>query len=164
MCEWDRLVPTMTRAFAALLVLPALAFAQDKEDHAIGTWRFLPELSTYVSAPAPKESIREWRKAGDGKVTFLHNGTSAAGKPFHTEFTAAYDGKPYPFKGGTLYNSVALTWKSPDKVEQVFRKDDKVTVRATRTISKDGRRMFIDSQGSMPDGRKFQNLLYYERQ
>ena len=132
------------------------------QDLGHGTWRFIPAESTYESAPAPKESRRQWIPDGEG-VKFIHDGTSAEGKPFHTEFRAAYDGKPVPFIGGTLYDSVALFSKGPRKVEQVFTLKGKVTVKAVRTISKDGKKMTIDSRGSRADGTKFKNILVYER-
>lgn len=132
------------------------------QDLGQGTWRFIPSESTYESAPAPKESKRQWIPDGDG-VKFLHDGINAEGKPFHTEFRAAYDGKPVPFVGGTLYDSVALFSKGPRKVEQVFTLKGKVTVKAVRTISKDGKKMTIDSRGSRADGTKFKNILVYQR-
>jgi Tol biopolymer transport system component len=136
--------------------------AQPPLDRGIGKWRFLKEASTYESGPGPKESRRQWVKDGD-QVKFLHDGTSMDGKPFHTEFIAKYDGKQYPFQGGTLYNSVALFLRSADRVDQVFQLDGKVTVEATRTISPDGKRMTIDSHGALPSGKRFRNLLIYER-
>ena len=132
------------------------------QDLGHGTWRFIPAESTYQSAPAPKESKRQWIPDGDG-VKFLHDGINADGKPFHTEFRAAYDRKPVPFVGGTLYDAVALFSKGPRKVEQVFTLKGKVTVKAVRTISKDGKKMTIDSRGSRADGTKFKNILVYER-
>ncbi len=132
------------------------------QDLGHGTWRFIPAESTYESAPAPKESKRQWIPDGDG-VKFLHDGINADGKPFHTEFRSAYDGKPVPFVGGTLYDAVALFSKGPRKVEQVFTLKGKVTVKAIRTISKDGKKMTIDSRGSRADGTKFKNILVYER-
>jgi hypothetical protein len=38
-----------------------------------------------------------------------------------------------------------------------------VTVEASRKISPDGKRMTIDSRGTLPSGKKFRNLLIYER-
>ena len=136
--------------------------AKTREDRGVGTWRVVAGASTYESGPAPRESRRQWVKEGDG-VRFLHDGVSAGGKAFHTEFTAKYDGKPYPFVGGTLYNTVALHWKSADRVDQVFQKDGVVTVRATRTVSPDGKRLTIDARGNGAAGKRFRNLLVYER-
>lgn len=148
-----------------LLLAPAALdlAAQTKTDRGVGKWRFLPAVSTYESGPAPRESRRQWIPDGD-RVRFLHDGISSDGKPFHTEFTAGYDGLSNPFVGGTLYNSVALRLRSPSRVDQVFRKDGVVTVKATRTISADGKRMTIDSRGTLPTGKRFRNLLVYERE
>jgi hypothetical protein len=143
------------------LFLPLMIFAETK-DLGLGTWVFVPEKSTYESGPAPKESKRQWIAQGDS-VQFLHDGVNAEGKPFHTEFTVKYDGKPAPFVGGTLYDAVSLKLKSPHLVEQTFTLQGKVTVRATRTISKDGKTMTIDSRGERKDGTKFKNLLVYKR-
>lgn len=139
-------------AIYALLMIAAAV-----EDLGQGTWKFVPGASRYESAPAPKESKRQWIADGDG-VKFLHDGVNAQGKPFHTEFRAGYDGKFVPFTGGTLYDSVSLHWKNPRRVDQVFTLKGKVTVKATRTISNDGKRMTIDSRG-----KGFRNLLIYER-
>jgi hypothetical protein len=140
-----------------IALIGILMFAAAVEDLGQGAWRFLPEVSRYESGPAPKASKRQWIPDGDG-VKFLHDGVNATGKDFHTEFRAGYDGKFVPFTGGTLYDSVALHWKNPRRVDQVFTLKGKVTVKATRTISKDGKRMTIDSRG-----KGFRNLLVYER-
>jgi hypothetical protein len=109
-----------------LFLSGAGVLAQDKVDRALGKWRFLREISQYESGPGPRESRRQWVRDGDG-VRFLHDGTNLDGTAFHTEFRAKYDGKQYPFQGGTLYNSVALTWRSPNRVDQVFELDGKVS-------------------------------------
>ena len=127
------------------------------DDRALGAWRFLPAESRYESAPAPRQSQRQWVADGDW-VRFLHDGVNADGKPFHTEFRARYDGKPYPFTGGALYDHVALFWRNASRVDQVFTKQGAVTVRARRSISRDGRRMTIDARG-----KGFRNKLVYER-
>ena len=144
-----------------LLLAPLLLVAQI-EDRAIGTWRFVPKDSTYQSAPAPRSSTRQWVKDG-ARVKFIHDGVGADGKPFHTEFSAAYDNKLNPVTGGTLYDSVALTQRNPNRVDQTFTMKGKITVKAIRTISKDGKRMTIESRGKKSDGTIFRNLLVYER-
>jgi len=150
-------------AIALAAAMPLMRAQQTRQDLAIGTWQFVPEGSTYQSGPAPSRSIRQWAAAPNGLVRFQHEGSSASGQEFHTEFLAGYDGKLVPFIGGTLYDSVALFWRNSHTVEQIFRLKGKVTVTAIRKISNDGKRMTIDSRGSKPDGTKFRNLLIYSR-
>ena len=48
-------------------------------------------------------------------------------------------------------------------MDQVFELDGKVTVRTTRTISPDGKRMSIIARGTLPTGKPFVNRMVYER-
>lgn len=150
----------MTIASILLLALAAPAM----EDAALGTWKFNPKVSVYESGPGPKESQRIWEKVGEGRVRFLHTGISQDGKPFKTEFTAAYDGKDYPVTGGSLYDTVSLKMIDARTVEQIFKKGGKVTVRARRMVSPDGKRLMITAEGANAKGKKFRNRLVYERQ
>lgn len=136
--------------------------ALPQEDAALGTWRFVPAESKYESGPAPKESQRVWEKAGDG-VRFLHTGVAADGKPFRTEFTAKFDGKRYPVKGGGLYDSVVLERVDARTVKQTFRKGETVTVQARRVVSADGKKLTIVAMGNNAQGKPFRNLLVYAR-
>lgn len=128
------------------------------EDRGLGKWQFIAAESRYESGPAPQHSQREWIAEGNDGVRFVHDGVSAEGKKFHTEFSAKYDSKRYPFSGGTRYDEVALYWRNPSRVEQVFTLKGVVTVRATRTISSDGKRMVIEAKGE-----GFHNKLVYQR-
>lgn len=143
-----------------LFVTTALTAA----DLGIGTWRFNAAASTYESSPAPRESTRIWQPAGEGKVRFLHTSVSRDGHKGITEFVAGYDGKEYPVKGSSRYNTVSLKLVDDHVVEQVFRLKGEITVRATRTVSKDSKRMTIIATGSNPGGRAFRNILVYDRQ
>lgn len=142
-----------------LLLLASLAI----DDAALGVWRFDPSASIYQSAAAPRESQRTWLEQG-GQLRFVHEGISADGKPFRTEFTAPVDGAPGVVTGSGLYDSVVLRRVSRRKVEQIFRKGSAVTVRATRTVSRDGKTMVIIARGKRADGRPFRNRLVYRRQ
>jgi hypothetical protein len=142
----------------------ALAGVLHAGDLGLGVWKFNRAASTYESSPAPRESTRVWEQAGEGKVRFLHTTVSADGKKGRTEFVAGYDGKDYPVTGSSRYDTVSLKLLSDHVVEQTFRLKGAVTVRATRTVSGDGRRMTIVAAGANPDGRAFRNVLVYDRQ
>lgn len=149
-------------AWSFCLLFPLVAQGQI-EDQGIGTWQFVAKGSRYESGPAPAASIRRWVLMPEGKVRFVHDGTGADGKKFHTEFLAAYDGRPVPFIGGTLYDSVALVLRDKRTVEQNFYLNGNLTVRARRKISRDAKTMTIDSRGVKKDGTKFRNWLIYSR-
>ena len=134
-------------------------------DRAVGTWRYLSLESSYESGQGPLVSQRRWISSTDGSaVTFVHDFTSQDGEASHLEFTARYDGRQYPVDGSALYNTVSLHWISEHEVRQVFKLDGKTTVEATRTVSPDGKRLTIDSAGTIPStGKDFRNLIIYER-
>lgn len=147
-------------ATALLLIATALSAA----DLGIGAWKFNAAASTYESSPGPRESTRIWQPAGEGKVRFVHATVAQDGSKATTEFVAGYDGKEYPVKGSSRYDTVVLKRVSDHVVEQVFRLRGEITVRATRTVSTDGKRMTIVATGSNPGGRAFRNVLVYDRQ
>ncbi len=141
--------------------------AAPMEDRGLGKWRFNGPASTYESSPAPRESTRIWETAaaagGVPMVHFLHTTVSAQGQSGRTEFTAGYDGREYPVTGSSRYDRVSLKQINANVVEQTFRLKGEVTVRATRTISADGNQMTIIATGTNPDGKKFRNVLVYNR-
>lgn len=144
-----------------MILLLWLALAVD--DAAVGVWKFQAALSDYQSAPAPRESTRQWIDLGD-KIRFVHDGVSADGKKFHTEFTAGFDGQRGTVTGSGSYDSVVLKRMDRRHVAQTFRKGDVVTVEATREISPDGKRMTIIATGKRADGKPFKNTLVYFRE
>jgi hypothetical protein len=152
----------MFRSFVPFLVM-LNALAQPDRDAAVGTWRFDAAASKYESGPAPRDSTRVFERAGD-KIRFLHTGVAANGQPFRTEYTAGYDGKDYPVRGSSRYDTVSQKMMDPNNVDLVFRLRGEVTVTTRRTISPDGKRMTVVAEGANPDGRRFRNILVYLRQ
>ena len=72
----------------------ALCFAADGF---IGTWKLNEAKSTLI-AGTPKNITVVYAAMGDTiKVTI--DGTDAAGKPAHSEWTGKFDGKDYPVTG-----------------------------------------------------------------
>ncbi len=144
-----------------LLLISVAGFAL-AEDRGLGVWHFDPSQSTYESGPAPRQSQREWIAEGEW-VRFRHRGVGADGKPFQTEFRAKYDGTASPVSGSGRYDAVSLKLIDPQTVQQTFTLGGKITVEATRTVSRDGRSMTILARGTNPDGKRFRNVLVYRR-
>jgi hypothetical protein len=127
------------------------------QDLGAGRWRFDEDASHYESSAGPRFSEREFRYT-NGRTHFLHRGMSRDDRPFFTEFQALLDGPPAPVSGSGLYDTVTLRRESPWVVEQVFRLGDRVTVRARRQVSPDGRTLRIEACGDT-----FMNVLIYRR-
>src|SRR5689334_19956902 len=82
----------LTAALCCLAV--AVSFASTAN---MGTWK-LNEAKSKLPAAAPKNDTVVYEAAGDSiKVTV--DGTDAAGKPAHNEWTGKFDGKDYPLTG-----------------------------------------------------------------
>src|SRR5215469_7074494 len=95
---------TIVVSFVLCLVAAALSWAA--ADGFMGTWK-LNESKSKIAAGMAKNSTVVYEAAGDSvKVTI--DGTDAAGKPSHNEWTGKFDGKDYPVTGDASSDSRAL--------------------------------------------------------
>ena len=88
----------------------------------------------------------------------------AEGKPFHTEFTAKYDGKDYPITGDPDVDTVALKRIDANTWAEVLKKSGKEISRGQNAISKDGKTMTRTYTDKNAKGEKVTNTIVYERQ
>ena len=64
----------------------------------LGTWKLNVAQSKFSPGPAPKSSTVTFKAAGQG-VSAVIDGVGPDGAKVHWEYTANFDGKPYPVKG-----------------------------------------------------------------
>lgn len=159
----------LSGALALTLALVATTFAQ--QDPFSGTWKLNVAKSTMQPATASKSEILILKVTGD-EETVSTEAVTADGSREVMKYTARYDGKVYP-------GSTTITGKSvqAQKMNVVLRKIDaktrerlsmdggKVTMRARRALSEDGKILTSTILGIGADGKEVvREIRVFERQ
>jgi hypothetical protein len=97
------------------------------------------------------EKVTVWR------VT--ENGRSVTGS-----FVLHYDGKDHPHDGPGPFDAVNARKLGDGAIEVLYKKDGKVVGRQVRRLSQDGRELTMQSQMSLPTGRRLDRLYVFEKQ
>jgi hypothetical protein len=147
----------------ALVSVPALSSVAFGADNNVGTWKLNVAKSTYSPDPAPKSQTLKIEGWEDG-VKYTSDGIGADGKPTHSEFSAKYDGKDYPFKGNPDADTLSYKRIDANTVEAVTKKDGKTTITAKVVVSKDGKTRTLTMTGKNAKGQGVNNTVVYERQ
>ena len=109
----------------------------------------------------PKSTTRIYEVNGEQeKLT----GTivTSDGKTIPTSFVHIANGTDQPFQtpGADTLSSTRI---DPLTVNYVVKKDGKVVLTGTRTISKDGKTMTLASNGTHAEGKPFESTMVYDR-
>ena len=159
-------VRTLSVSFT-ILVLFAAAGARPHgqvllRDPFAGTWALNVAKSTFAPGPAPKSGQAFIASSGDN-VKLIHEGVTSTGAAARWEYLANHDGKEYPMTGSPDADVVILKRISGSSVESTYKKDGKVTLVNTRTVSADGKTMTVTVKGTNAQGQKVNNVLVYEK-
>jgi len=128
----------------------------------IGTWQNNIAKSKYDPGPAPKSQTLKIEAAGEGeKVT--SETVSADGSKTTSEYTANYDGKPYPIKGSLTADTVALKRVDSHTTERADSRGGKTVQTFTRVVSKDGKTMTVTVKGTNAQGKPVHNVIVFEK-
>lgn len=128
-----RVAIAMLTAFVA--ALPQIANAQGNP--LAGTWKFVPEKSTFTPGPARYQSMT-LTFADSGEPVMNIEGMDAQGKPVKATYTAVPDGKPHPVTGVPNIDSGMWTRNSDTNVSYRYLKGKSIMALGTRVLSADG--------------------------
>jgi hypothetical protein len=150
---------TILLTCAVCFVAVAAGFASSPN---MGTWK-LNEAKSKVPAMAPKNNTVVYEAAGDSiKVTV--DGTDAAGKPSHNEWTGKLDGKDYPLTGDASADTRSYKKIDDRTTELTNKKAGKVTATGRIVISADGKSRTVTVSGTDPGGMKVEYTAFYDKQ
>jgi tetratricopeptide repeat protein len=119
--------------FAGLL--PQLATAQN--NRLAGTWKLLPDKSTFTPGPARYQSMT-LTIPGSGDPVMNIEGVDAQGRPVKGSYTAVPDGKPHPITGIPAFDSGTWTRQNDSVVSYQYSKGRGIAALGTRALSPDG--------------------------
>src|ERR1041384_3886202 len=155
----------LLRATALVMIVIGISvveLAAQRADPIIGTWELNVAKSKYTPGPAPKSETRTYVVAGqDIKVS--SKGVDATGKPTAQSWSLNYDGKDRPQTGSPDADTLSVKRVNAHSVAFTQKRDGKVVITGTRTISADGKVMTITSKGTNRAGQTIDNVEVYEK-
>jgi hypothetical protein len=152
-----------TRSMALTLILGSLAVAVCvAADANMGTWK-LNEAKSKLNPSGPKNHTVVYAAAGDSvKVTV--DGTDAAGKPTHNEWTGKFDGKEYGVTGDAMSDMRSYKRIDDRTLEFTGTKGGKVMVTGRVEVSADGKTRTVTTTGTDAQGNKGSSTAVYDKQ
>jgi hypothetical protein len=142
------------------VALAAATVAQT--DPGLGTWKLNVAKSKFSPGPAPKALSVTFSAAGQG-VKAVIDGAGPDGSKVHWEYTANFDGKPYPVTGNPDGDMVIAKRINPNTVETAYTLKGKPTTTNTRVVSADGKTLTVTSKGTNAQGQTVNNLQVFEK-
>jgi ribosomal protein L21E len=150
---------TIAITLAVGLVGTSLAFAANAN---MGTWK-LNEAKSKVAAGMPKNHTVSYAAEGD-QVKVTVDGTDKDGKPTHSEWTGKFDGKDYPVSGDSMADSRSYTEVNDHTLKMTGKKDGKITLTGTITVSPDGKSRKVKINATDANGKKVTSSTVYDKQ
>ena len=126
-----------------------------------GTWKLNVAKSTFSPGPAPKSMTVSYTPIKDG-VRIRVDLDSAAGAQ-HWDMTPMYDGKDYPIHGNPDADTIAYKRIDARTGESTMKKNGKVAITVTRSLSEDGKTLTLTMKGTNPDGQARNDALVFEK-
>ncbi len=147
----------------AVLALFALAIgvAAQAPDPAVGKWTLNVAKSKFSPGPAPKSTMATISAGAAYKVVV--EAIAADGTKVNWEYSANFDGKPYPVKGNPDGDMVIAKRVNATTVDSSYTLKGKPTTTNTRVVSADGKTMTVTSTGTNAQGQKINNVQVFER-
>ena len=146
----------------SLIVLCCLHSTVWAADPVLGIWNLNVAKSNYRPGPAPKSQTRIYEEHPEGiKVTIKT--VHADGKSTSVEHPVNYDGKEHPVTGSSQTDAIALEKVDEYTSEATLKHAGKVIGTNRRSISRDGRTMTIDYEGTDQRGA-VKNKAVYDKQ
>jgi len=146
---------TLTFCFLAGTV----CFAGDLQ---MGTWKLNGAKSKIT--PGTLKFTTVTFESTLGKVKVTGDGIDADGKPVHSEWTGNFDGKDYPVTGDPISDTRSYTKVGDRTLNLTVKKHGKVIDTGRIVVSADGKSRTVTVSGTTPKGKKFENVVVYDKQ
>lgn len=150
----------------SLCILGVVAHAAD--DPQTGNWKMNLAKSKFVTSTAPRSQTVTVVPYGKDGVSLTVDIVTATGEKANIQYSASYDGKPYPRTetgaGAVSGQTVTLKHIDSQTAERIAYLAGKTLVTERWVISKDGKTRTVSQTGVDAQGKPVNNVLFYERQ
>jgi hypothetical protein len=155
----------LTTAFVAtLLGLASVTVAAwPAADPVVGTWKLNVAMSKATPGPLAKSETRSYTESAQG-MTVSWKTVGADGKESSVSATYKADGKDYPVTGAAAYDGLSLKRIDSQTTEFTLKKGGKAVGTGTRSVSKDGKVLTINSKVTTAGGASAEQTLVFDRQ
>ena len=136
-----------------------VCFAADPQ---MGNWK-LNEAKSKIT-PGTTKNTDVVYSSMLGQVKIKSDGIDPSGKPIHVEWSGKFDGKDYPVTGDPNSDSRSYTKVNDRTLTTTAKKNGKVTVTGQIVVSADGKNRTVTINGTSPKGKKFKNVVVYDKQ
>ena len=148
-------------ALALLFAGVTVASAQDAN---LGTWK-LNEAKSRIAKGATKNHTVVYESAGDLDTTkVIVDGTAADGSATHNEWTGKFNGLYYAVTGDPISDMRMYSRINDRTLSITGKKDGKVTLKGTITISRNGSSRTVSTSVLNAQGRWVRNTAVYDKQ
>ena len=154
----------MKKLSLALCGILLLAAAVQAADSFLGSWTLNIVKSKYDPGPAPKSQTTKLEAAADNGVREIGDRINADRSRTQWEWTAKFDGKDYPVTGDPNSDTRSYTKVNERTLTTANKKNGKVTVTGQIVVSADGKSRTVTLNGTTPKGKKFKNVVVYDKQ
>jgi hypothetical protein len=145
-----------------VIAAAAVELAAQAADPIIGTWELNVAKSKYTPGPAPKSETRTYVIAGQD-IKASSEGVDGTEKPTAASWTVNYDGKDRPETGNPNADTLSVKRVNAFRAKFTQKKDGKVVITGTRTISPDGKVMTITSKGTNALGQNIDDVEVFDK-
>jgi len=133
-----------------------------KGDPFSGFWTLVPGESK-LAGPMP----RRWTETldvGEQTINVKEEITSADGRTLVVTIAGTFDGRDCRVNGSPLADVIVYTRPGPYRIDGVAKKDGRVVLTESVTVSEDGRRLTMGYVMRLPDGRDVTSVAVFKRQ
>jgi hypothetical protein len=131
-------------------------------DPQMGTWK-LNEAKSKIT-PGTLKNTQVVYSGTFGQVKVKSDGIDPSGKPIHVEWSGKFDGKDYPVTGDPNSDTRSYMKINGRTLTTTAKKNGKVTVGGQIVVSADGKSRSVTLNGTTPKGKKFKNVVVYDKQ
>jgi hypothetical protein len=154
---------TLTVVLGVLVfALVGIQLAAQTTDPVVGTWELNVAKSKFSPGPAPKSETRTYAMVGQ-EIKATSKSVDGTGKATTGEWTVVYDGKDRPQAGNPDADMLSLKRVDAYSTEFTQKKDGKVVMTGTRSISRDGKVMTITTKGTNAKGQPVDDVEVFEK-